>query len=240
LQDSYRMSVTKDLIIVAGAGRGIGFSVVKDLLHKYPDKFVVAVSRNINKLNTLAVQFKNLKIIQADLSVLSDEDKKDLINSVKNKNLKSIIFTAGILDKVKFGEACKKDFEKIYTNNVWSFIDLVQFLMPEINQSTHIISIGSMGGFTGTLKFPEMFLYSSSKAALSSVTECIAVEISEKKASANCLVLGAVDTEMMNTAFPGYKTDISPDSISDFIIDFAMNRKNLFNGKVIPVAATIP
>lgn len=234
------MNSNNDLIIVAGAGKGIGFSIVKGLLQKYPDNHIVAISRNTIQLDLLKDHFNNLRIIQADLSNLTVEVKNEITESLKSKNLKSLIFTAGILKKIKFGSAGKNDFQKMYRNNVWSFIDMVQLLLPAINQTTHIISIGSMGGFTGTLKFREMFLYSSSKAALSSVTECIAEEISVKKGAANCLVLGAVNTEMMNTAFPGYKTSITPDSISDFIIDFALNRKDLFNGKVIPVAATIP
>jgi NAD(P)-dependent dehydrogenase (short-subunit alcohol dehydrogenase family) len=97
-----------------------------------------------------------------------------------------------------------------------------------------------MGGHTGTLKFNGMATYSSSKAAMACITECIAEEIKTKGASANCLNIGAVNTEMMKTAFPDFETHITPEIMARFIINFTIFSKELFNGKVIPVSSTIP
>jgi len=52
--------------------------------------------------------------------------------------------------------------------------------------------------------------------------------------------LGAVQTEMLEEAFPGYNAPISSNEVSKFIFDFAINGSNFFNGKTIPVSSSNP
>ena len=218
-------SISKDIIIVAGAGKGIGLAVVKNILAEFPEKKIIAISRDISNL----VQLNNtdhLIILKADLTSLSNDSIK-FINSQ-------------VLDKFPITEIKKEKFESIFQNNLWSFIELIKTVFLSINSTTHIVSIGSMGGITGTQKFNGMSLYSTSKAALSLFTECLAEELKETGASANCLAIGAVNTEMMKKAFPDYTSHIDPEEMAEFIVDFTINRKNLFTGKVIPVTSTNP
>jgi 3-oxoacyl-[acyl-carrier protein] reductase len=228
------------LLIVAGASKGIGYSITEQMLIDYPDYSILAISRNPDPLTNLQKQYSNLFIESADLSCLSNENKSNIISIVKRFNLEGIIFTAGILELKNIGEITKTLFTEIYINNVWSFIDLTQTVFNFINDRTHIVSIGSMGGHTGTLKFSGMSIYSSSKSALSSFTECLSEEIKSKGASANCLMIGAVETEMKNKAFPDFYSEITANDMADFIIRFTLYDKKLFNGKVIPVSCTIP
>lgn len=232
------ISPIKDLIIVAGAGKGIGFACVKEILEKYPHIAVLAISRNTSKLILLSNE--NLSTYKCDFSNLSSTNKREISNLLNNFNLKGIVFTAGILDVKPIGEITLEIFNSIYQNNVWSLINLIQIVQPNLNSSTHIVTVGSMGGHTGTLKFSGLATYSSSKAALASLTECIAEELKPLGISANCLNIGAVETEMMNTAFPDFKTQIKPENIAKFIMHFTISCKELFNGKVIPVSSTIP
>jgi short-subunit dehydrogenase len=232
------VSPIKDLIIVAGAGKGIGFACVKEILEKYPLLSILAISRNTSKLTTLSND--NLFTYECDLSSFSITNKQEIYKLLNNFNLKGIVFTAGILEVKPIDEITLEIFNSIYRNNVWSLINLIQIVKPNLNSSTHIVTIGSMGGHTGTLKFSGMSTYSSSKAALSSLTECIAEELKPLGISANCLNIGAVETEMMKTAFPEFQTQIKPENIAKFIIHFTVSCKELFNGKVIPVSSTIP
>ncbi len=232
-------SISNDIIIVAGAGKGIGLAVVKNILAEFPEKKILAISRNTSNLDF----FKNtghLIVVNADLASLSTENIKFINSQIQTDNLKGIIFTAGVLDKYPIPEIKKENFESIFQNNLWSFIELIKSVYSSINSTTHIVSIGSMGGITGTQKFKGMSLYSTSKAALSLFTECLAEELKEIGASANCLAIGAVNTEMMKKAFPDYSANIDPESMAEFIVDFTINRKNLFNGQVIPVTSTNP
>lgn len=97
-----------------------------------------------------------------------------------------------------------------------------------------------MGGFQGSAKFAGLSAYSSSKAALSGLTECLAEELKPNGISVNCLAIGAVQTEMLSKAFPGYKAPLSPAEMAGFIQYFALNGHRYFNGKILPVSITTP
>lgn len=230
--------LTKDLIIVAGAGKGIGFACVQEILNSFPNISVLALSRNTSNLKRISQI--NLNSINCDLSIPNKDLKTQISKLISGYNLKGIIFTAGVLELKSIGDITLNTFNTIYQNNVWSLMNLIQTIEANLNSTSHIVTIGSMGGHTGTMKFNGMSIYSSSKAALASITECIAEEFKTKGISANCLNIGAVETDMMKTAFPGYKSNVSPESMAKFIVNFTIFSKELFNGKVIPVSSTIP
>jgi short-subunit dehydrogenase len=119
---------------------------------------------------------------------------------------------------------------------------LIQLLLPLMNKKnkSHILNIGSMGGFQGSSKFAGLSAYSSSKASLSVLTECLAEEFKTKNISVNCLALGAVQTEMLNLAFPGYKAPLTSKQMAKFICHFALTGHEYFNGKIIPVSSSTP
>jgi NAD(P)-dependent dehydrogenase (short-subunit alcohol dehydrogenase family) len=105
---------------------------------------------------------------------------------------------------------------------------------------SHIVNIGSMGGFQGSAKFAGLSAYSASKAALHNFTECLAEELKERKISVNCLALGSAQTEMLEKAFPGYESPVMAFEMGKYIADFALTGHKFFNGKVLPVAVTTP
>ena len=105
---------------------------------------------------------------------------------------------------------------------------------------THIVNIGSMGGYQGSSKYNGLSWYSSSKAAIANLSESLAEEFKELNIDVNCLALGAVNSEMLSVAFPGYKAPVNPDEVGKFIADFALTGNKLFNGRIIPVALSNP
>ena len=102
------------------------------------------------------------------------------------------------------------------------------------------MNISSIGGIGGSSKFPGLSAYSSSKGALNILTEMLAEEFKDKGISFNTLALGAVQTEMLEEAFPGYKANISSSEMANFIYKFSLEGNNFFNGKIIPVSNTNP
>jgi len=142
-----------------------------------------------------------------------------------------------------FEKITAKELHYIYATNVFVPFQLIQKLLPVLGKKnkSHIINISSMGGIQGISKFPGLSAYSSSKAALAGLTECLAEEFKDKKnISINCLALGAVQTEMLAKAFPGYKAPLQPKQMANFIVDFALTGHQYFNGKIIPVSSTTP
>jgi 3-oxoacyl-[acyl-carrier protein] reductase len=103
----------------------------------------------------------------------------------------------------------------------------------------HIVNISSVGGVNNTSKFPGLSIYSSSKGALTTLSECLAEEL-KGKISVNTLALGAVDTEMLQQAFPGYKAPLSSYEMAKYVADFALFGNNFMNGQIIKVALSNP
>ena len=97
-----------------------------------------------------------------------------------------------------------------------------------------------MGGFQGSSKFPGLSLYSASKGAVAVLTEAMAEEFKDEGISVNCLALGAVQTEMLEEAFPGYKAPLSADEMGKYIAGFALTGNRYFNGKILPVSVSTP
>jgi len=85
-----------------------------------------------------------------------------------------------------------------------------------------------------------MSLYSASKGALAILTESLAEELKEQNIRVNALALGAVQTEMLEEAFPGYQAAVTAEEMADFITDFALKAHSYINGKIIPVSLSTP
>jgi NAD(P)-dependent dehydrogenase (short-subunit alcohol dehydrogenase family) len=151
-----------------------------------------------------------------------------------------LINNAGKLINRSFDKIELQDFDDIYNVNIKGLFFFTQLILPMINKGGHIVNISSMGGITGSKKFPGLSAYSSSKGAVSVFTEVLAEELKDAEISVNCLALGGVQTDMFEKAFPGVKALQSPPQIAQLIADFAVTGNRFFNGKVIPVALTLP
>lgn len=221
-------------IIVTGASRGIGHEIVK-IAEKKGHK-VYSISRNIKALKDYSFKYPR----QVDLA---NEDSIDKFSSeVKNDGVKvdALINNAGAFLNKPFEKISKKEFEYIFQVNVFGLSSITRKVLPIIDRKGHIVNITSMGGINGAAKFTGLSAYSSSKGAVNILTELLAEEYKEKGPSFNALAFGAVQTEMLEEAFPGLKAPISAKEIADFILDFSLQGQKYFNGKIIPVSSTTP
>src|SRR5690606_6585855 len=125
-------------------------------------------------------------------------------------------------------------------SNFLGHVHMIQHLFPLMVTGSHIVNIGSMGGFQGSVKFPGLAAYSASKAALHTLTECLALEFADRAIKINCLALGSAQTEMLAKAFPQYESPVSASEMGAYIAHFALTGHRFFNGKVLPVAVSTP
>jgi short-subunit dehydrogenase len=233
-------------ILVTGSGRGVGFEVVRQFA-KDPANNIVALSRDLvslEKLKTLCKKESNNTIHTYSIDFLSESFSADLDDALKNhrSHFDIIINNAGYLINKPFIEMTPSAIEMIYKVNVFSPITILQNTFPflAIDKQCHVVNIGSMGGVQGSVKFPGLSIYSSSKAALANLTECLAEEYKEKKIFINCLALGSVQTEMLASAFPGYVAQVSATEMADYIVGFALQEPIYINGKILPLSNATP
>ncbi len=201
---------------------------------------MLALSRNCDGLKNLREEFPTLHTLEADFSNPSGRDQVIDFLEQNDKHLDGIIHNAGLLLNKPFAETTLEDMISVYTVNVFSVSELTRKLLPFFNAGAHVVAISSMGGIQGSMKFPGLAAYSSSKGALITLMELLAEEFKDKSLSFNTLALGAVQTEMLNEAFPGYKASVSPETMGAYVARFALTGQELYNGKVLQVSNSTP
>lgn len=228
-------------IVITGASRGIGYEAAKifsaDRQHQ-----VLAIARSREGLEALANDCGTgkLHILPADLLTEDIADKIIPFIAGRLGRVDILVNNAGMLINKPMADMLEEDFDLLFNANVRSTFLLVKGLLPYFNIGAHIVNIGSMGGYQGSVKFAGLSLYSASKAALAVLTECMALELKGLGISANCLALGSARTEMLEQAFPGYNPPLTAMEMASFIVDFSLRGHQWFNGKILPVALSTP
>jgi short-subunit dehydrogenase len=222
-------------IIITGTSRGIGYELAVQFANAGHN--VLAISR---KTPPALIVNPNITCLSIDLSDEKEMNKVENFLSQTWANVDIVIHNAGALLLKPFSETSQTDFENIYKVNVFGVANLTRVCVPYLQKGSHVVTISSMGGIQGSLKFSGLAAYSSSKGAVITLSELLAEEFKDKAISFNVLALGAVQTEMLEEAFPGYEAPISAKGISDYIFDFALNGNKYYNGKVLQVSSTNP
>jgi NAD(P)-dependent dehydrogenase (short-subunit alcohol dehydrogenase family) len=229
-------------ILITGASRGIGYEIVKHLAASSSHK-IIAVSRDIVNLQKLQAECGSGSILTVPFDI-ANGSLPELFTIIKANvsSLDVLINNAGALVNKPFNEITSEELHYVYNVNVFAPFRLIQSLLPLMgnDRPSHIVNISSMGGFQGSAKFPGLTAYSSSKAAIASLSECLAEELKDRNIRVNSLALGAAQTEMLAQAFPGYQAPLSAAQMARFIADFSLSAHNYINGKIIPVSLSTP
>lgn len=221
-------------VVITGASRGIGFEMVKQFLANGHQ--VMAISRNQDKL--LELKELGANILSYDLTA---EDFTPIIDVVKSfGQIDILINNAGALINKPLSQITNEDINYVYNVNVFSVIKLTRDLLAHFNNDAHVVNISSVGGVQGSVKFSGLSTYSSSKGAISILTECLAEEFKESSLRFNALALGAVQTEMLQEAFPDYLANTSAAEMAKYIFRFATQDGKLYNGKILTVSSSTP
>jgi 3-oxoacyl-[acyl-carrier protein] reductase len=225
-------------IVISGASRGIGKAIV-DFLAKNPSNQIIALSRDIDAMNRHYQHYQNVTPYYLNLDKNVREQVQSIIGSLEKIDF--LINNAGKLVNKPFPELTHEEISMCYQVNAIGVMETVQAMIPKmIKSGGHIVNISSMGGFQGSMKFAGLSAYSTSKAAVCSFTELFAEEYKETSIKMNCLCLGAVQTEMLQEAFPGYIAPVSAEKMAEYIANFTLTAHEWMNGKIIPVSLSNP
>ena len=222
-------------IIITGTSRGIGYELALQFANAGHQ--VLAISR---KIPQALIENENITCLSVDLSNENDLTSVESFLTNSWKKVDVIIHNAGSLVNKPFAQLSQADFENVYKVNVFGVANLTRIALPFLQKGSHVVSISSMGGIQGSMKFPGLAAYSSSKGAVITLSELLAEEYKEQGIAFNVLALGAVNTEMLQEAFPGYEAPISPKEMADYIFNFALTGHKFYNGKVLQVSSSTP
>lgn len=222
-------------VIITGTSSGIGYELVKIFSEK--NYGVLALSRDNSLLRS-----QNLSgVTSIDFDLTDYENYAELDEYLKSfKKIDVLINNAGFLVNKDFEKTTIEDFKKIYSVNVFSVAMLIKYTIQYMSINSSIVNISSIGGIQGSVKFPGLSAYSSSKGALNILTEMLSEEYKDKNIHFNTLALGSVQTKMLEKAFPGFNALTSAKEMANYIFKFSTDGYKLFNGKTIPVSSNTP
>ncbi len=234
---------TTTIALVTGASRGVGREAARALVQRHGVN-VLAVSRDGAALRTLQQECAGgaatLEALELDLAEPGAVEQ--VVDRVGDRRVIGLLNNAGLLRKRGFGTWTADDLDALFRLNAFVPFLLAQALAERLSgvPPGHVLSIGSMGGVQGSVKFAGLAGYSASKMALAGFTECLAEELRERDVRCNCLALGAVDTAMLREAFPGYQAPVGPEQVGAEVARFLLDGHKYFNGKVLPMSLSTP
>lgn len=223
-------------VIITGTSRGIGFELAQQFANS--NFQVLALSRNQKPLDNL--NQKNISTLSVDLCNQNDLEKVSTYLQKNWQDVDILIHNAGYLINKPFENLTKEDFLRVYDVNVFGVAELTKICIPYLGKGSHVVTISSMGGIQGSLKFSGLAAYSSAKGAVITLSELLAEEYKTQEIAFNVLAIGAVQTEMLAEAFPDYQASLKASEMADYIYNFATTANKFFNGKVLQVSNTTP
>ena len=226
----------KKTVIITGTSRGIGYELVS--LFSNAGYSVLALSRNTNPVSKL--NDKNITPLKFDLNIPGDYKNVEIYINKHWKQVDVLINNAGSILNKPFSKTTIEDFKNVYNTNVFGVAELTKLVIPFMPSNGHVVTISSMGGVQGSAKFAGLSAYSSSKGAVITLTELLAEEYKDSGPSFNVLALGAVQTEMLEEAFPGYNAPLSAVEMASYIFDFSEKGQKFYNGKLLEVSSSTP
>jgi NAD(P)-dependent dehydrogenase (short-subunit alcohol dehydrogenase family) len=234
-------------IIVTGASRGIGQALARELALK--GHHLILISRNATRLEQVARECNQVagKPVAAafpfDLGELGQLETEFMARlRAFSSRVDALVNNAGSLVNKPFLDTTEAEARAMFDANFFAPARLCRLVQPLMQGSSlkHMVNVSSMAGFQGSGKFPGLSYYSASKAAVASLSECLASEWEEEGVRVNALGLGAVQTQMLAEAFPGFKAPLEPEEMARFMAWFVLEGGRYFNGKMLPVSVSTP
>jgi short-subunit dehydrogenase len=195
------MKVFNKVIVVTGAGGGIGRELVLLLLEKGARVAAVINKSGLNETQSLASEYGE-KISTHIANLVNKDEVEKLPGEIieKHGRVDGIINNAGIIQP--FISVNELDFEKIelvMDVNFYGTLYMCKTFLPHLLErpEAHITNISSMGGF---LPVPRQSIYCASKAAVKLLTEGLHSELKHTKVGVTVVFPGGVNTKIVQNS----------------------------------------
>jgi NAD(P)-dependent dehydrogenase (short-subunit alcohol dehydrogenase family) len=186
---------TGKVAVITGGSTGIGLATAKRFIQEGMDH-VFITGRRKDALDRAVEQIgKNVTAVPGDVANLADLD--DLYEAVRRKNRKiDVIFAnAGIAQLAPFGSVDEKFYDLHFEANVKGLFFAVQKGLPLLNDGGSIVLTGSIADVKG---FPNISVYSATKAAVRSFARTWTNELRERRIRVNTISPGHIDTPIFD------------------------------------------
>lgn len=223
--------------IITGASDGIGREVAKSISHQGFFKNIVLISRNeFNLKQTKNLMSKEANIIIKPFDLLQLEDIPRLIEDIYHLtgSIECLVNIAGYADPQPLFSTSIENLEKTFRINVFAPILLSKECakyMKNFN-STKIVNVASTAG---TSSRPGWISYSSSKAAMISVSNTLSDELAEYGIKVYTVSPGRCATSLRKKLAPDedQSTIMQPEDVANIITQLVSPKENFLDGQNI-------
>jgi short-subunit dehydrogenase len=227
------MKISNKVIVVTGAGGGIGRELVDQLLEKGAKVAAIIHKSGLEEIKSLTTVYGDkISTHIADIAKKEDVDKlPEEIISVHGC-IDGIINNAGIIQPFHSVNDLDYDqIQRVMEVNFYGTLYMCKSFLPHLltRPEAHITNVSSMGGF---LPVPLQSVYCASKAAVKMFTEGLNLELRNTNVGVTVVLPGAVDTDLVRNS--GVKTDgveshsykmLSPKEAAALILKGIENKK---------------
>lgn len=184
------MKVAGKLVVVTGAGSGIGRALALELAKRGAK--VAAFDINEKTLEETRSLASNVETFVVDIT------KREAVAAAAKKLgvVDGVINCAGIIQPfVDFDVLKDSDIDRVFAVNWTGVLNMTRVFLPELKQrpEAHLVNVSSMGGF---LPVPGQTIYGASKAAVKLFTEGLHAELAKTNVRVTVVFPGAVATNI--------------------------------------------
>ena len=192
------MKLRNKVVVVTGAGGGIGRQLVLQLIEK--GAYVAAVDMNLETLNQTKdmAQKNGGKVTIHPADITQHQRVFDLPDEIRAEHGKIdvLINNAGIIQPFMTTAELSDDIiRRMMEINFFGMLNMVKAFLPCLAESpeAYIANVSSMGGF---LPVPGQSIYGASKAAVKLVTEGLRLELSRTQIGVSVVIPGGIETDI--------------------------------------------
>lgn len=189
--------------IVTGGSRGIGSTIVLDLVKRGANVCTTFTSESSkSKCEEMQKKVSSLSNGAKLIYVQADASKEESADKVVDETVKAfgdhidiLVNNAAIEIDPAIIETTKEDFDKIFHTNVLGPLLMTKAVIPHLRTPGRIINISSVGARMG---YSKLALYASSKAAVEGLTRSFAAELGDKGTTVNAIAPGPIQSDMLD------------------------------------------
>lgn len=185
-------SLENKTILVTGASSGLGAATAIEC--SKAGAILIITGRNKERLNDTYKKLAGESHKQLTSDFSNKDDIDELVNNLSQ--LDGIAFCAGITKTIPVKFISKENIDEIFQTNIFSSMQLVQKLLKlkRINKGGSIVFISSI---STAYADKGNSIYAASKGAINSFSKVLALELSTRKITSNCVQPGFVPTSML-------------------------------------------
>lgn len=229
----------KNVWLITGASRGMGLEFARYALQQ--GHLVAATARNPQAVSDILGEYEGLLPVQLD--VTNVDSIKSAINSVLESfgRIDILVNNAGYGIFGALEETTDQETRDIFETNLFGPMNVIRQALPSMRaqKSGRIINVASMAAFAPD---PGGSLYDTTKAAMMSLSQVLAMELKPFGIQSMCICPGMIRTEFFGSSSMKLPENLMPEyegTSARGALDYCLSHDGQQYGDPVKVAALL-